>query len=49
MITFYSEDDLTSFGSYLLSKERKERTSDVNQDKVTHADVLNWKDVIGYN
>jgi len=44
MITFYTEEDLTSFGNYLLSETRKDITSEVNRDKVTHADVANWKD-----
>lgn len=35
--------DLTSFGNYLLSDKRKQITSEINQNKVTHADVLNWK------
>jgi len=47
MITFYTEEDLTSFGNYLLSKTRKDRTSEVNHDKVTHADAANWRDEIG--
>lgn len=43
-ITGYSEADLVSFGNYLLSDERKERTSELNQQAVTHADLANWKD-----
>ena len=35
--------DLTSFGNYLLSKEREERISDLNKRNVTHADYENWK------
>ena len=42
MITFYNEEDLTSFGNYLLSETRKDRTSEINRDNVTHADVANW-------
>lgn len=36
-------DKLTSFGNYLLSKEREERISEINKHNVTHADVENWK------
>ena len=34
---------LTSFGNYLLSKEREERISEINKRNVTHADYENWK------
>ena len=37
------EEQFTAFGNYLLSDERKERTSELNQGKVTEADFLNWK------
>lgn len=36
-------DKLTSFGNYLLSKEREERISEINKRNVTHADYENWK------
>ncbi|WP_435416285.1 hypothetical protein [Polaribacter aestuariivivens] len=38
-------DELTSFGNYLLSKEREEIISDVNKRNVTHADYENWKHI----
>lgn len=34
---------LTSFGNYLLSDERNKSIRKVNRDKVTHADIENWK------
>jgi len=43
MVTYFNKKDLVSFGNYLLSKERKERTSKENQENVTHADIENWK------
>lgn len=36
-------DELTSFGNYLLSKEREERISEINKRNVTYADYENWK------
>lgn len=36
--------DLISFGKYLLSEERQNRTSNLLQREVTHADVCNWQD-----
>jgi hypothetical protein len=36
--------DLISFGQYLLSEERQNRTSEVLLRDVTHADVCNWQD-----
>jgi len=44
MITFYNEKDFVSFGNYLLSEIRKQRTSEINRDKVTDADIKNWKE-----
>lgn len=35
--------ELTSFGNYLLSKERNKRISEINKENVTHADYENWK------
>ena len=40
------EKDLVSFGNYLLSKKRKERTSKINQSSVTDADLANWREEI---
>jgi len=37
-----TEKDLVAFGNYLLSAERKEITSELNQDSVTHADWCNF-------
>lgn len=37
----YSEAELVSFGNYLLSIERDERTQ-VHKHEVTHADMCNW-------
>lgn len=41
----YTETDLTSFGNYLLSEERKERiiNKEAVGNQVTHADFENWK------
>lgn len=38
-----TENELTSFGNYLLSNERAERISNINKGNVTHADYENWK------
>ena len=43
MDRIYLEDEVVSFGNYLLSKERSENTSIENQNIVTHADLENWK------
>ncbi len=43
MVTYFNRKDLVEFGNYLLSEERKNRTSEINQSNVTHADVENWK------
>ena len=40
------EKDLVSFGNYLLSEKRKERTSAINQSQVTDADLANWREEI---
>tara|TARA_R110001592_G_C13189769_1_gene752254 strand:- start:1121 stop:1276 length:156 start_codon:yes stop_codon:yes gene_type:complete len=42
MVTYFNKKDLVSFGKYLLSERRKSRVSEINQDKVTHADIENW-------
>jgi len=34
---------LVQFGNYLLSEERKERTSEINRNNVTDADLENFK------
>lgn len=39
-----SNNDLVTFGNYLLSNERKHKTSELNQNNVTHADIENWKE-----
>lgn len=41
------EKRIVSFGNYVLSKEREERTSEINQDKVTDADLANWREKQG--
>ena len=42
MVTNFNKKDIVEFGNYLLSEERKTRTSEVNQNAVTHADFENW-------
>lgn len=42
-IQSYSRAHLVSFGNYLLSDEREERTSAASQQVVTHADLANWE------
>ena len=42
MVTYYNKKDLVAFGNYLLSEERKSRTSEESQFNVTHADIENW-------
>jgi hypothetical protein len=46
MVTYFNKKDLVKFGNYLLSKERNESVSDLNKDKVTHADVENFLETI---
>jgi hypothetical protein len=42
----YEEKDLVSFGNYLLSKERQDTIiNEENLDKVTDADLSNWKEL----
>ena len=54
MVTFFTEEDLISFGNYLLSKERWEsivrnpdfpndETLDERLREVHHSDIENWK------
>jgi len=38
-----SEAQQVRFGNYLLSEERKQRTSKLNRQNVTHADLENFK------
>lgn len=40
-------NELVSFGNYLLSEERTKNISELNKDKVTHADIENWKNISG--
>jgi len=40
-------NELVSFGNYLLSEERTKNISEINKDKVTHADIENWKNISG--
>jgi len=46
MVTYFNRKDLVKFGNYLLSKERKEKVSELNQENVTHADVENFLEAI---
>jgi hypothetical protein len=42
----YREKDLVSFGNYLLSQKRKDTIiNEENLDKVTDADLSNWKEL----
>lgn len=36
----FTRQQIVSFGNYLLSDLRK--VSEINKDKVTHADIENW-------
>jgi hypothetical protein len=42
----YTLADMVEFGNYILSKERKSRTSIIVQDGVSHADLENWKELM---
>jgi len=42
----YTEDQLTQFGNYLLSDERKKSIRKINQKIVCHADVENFKETL---
>lgn len=44
MITYFTREDLKSFGDYLLSEKRKNRTSDIMRSEVHYADIQNWMD-----
>jgi hypothetical protein len=46
MVTYFNKKDIVSFGNYLLSEERKNRISELNQNNVTHADIENWKETV---
>ncbi|KKN36697.1 hypothetical protein LCGC14_0770850 [marine sediment metagenome] len=46
MVTYFNRKDIVSFGNYLLSQERMKRISEENKDKVTQADIENWKEKI---
>lgn len=40
-------EELVSFGNYLLSEARDKAISNENRNKVTHADIENWKNILG--
>lgn len=45
MIIFFEEDDLVSFGNYMISEERKESYKNyvgVDSSKVLPVDIQNW-------
>jgi hypothetical protein len=46
MVLYFNKKDLVKFGNYLLSEKRNESVSDLNKDKVTHADVENFLETI---
>ena len=42
----YSKKDLVAFGNYLLSKQRaKTVINETSKNKVTHADLENFKEI----
>tara|TARA_R110001606_G_scaffold321052_2_gene467899 strand:- start:6508 stop:6885 length:378 start_codon:yes stop_codon:yes gene_type:complete len=45
MVTSFNKKDIVEFGNYILSKERKNRTSEINQENITHADIENWLEI----
>ena len=45
-VTYFNKKDLVKFGKYLLSEERKNKVSELNQQNVTHADVENFLESI---
>lgn len=46
MVLYFNKKDLVKFGEYLLSDERKNKVSELNQQNVTHADVENFLESI---
>lgn len=45
-VTYFNKKDLVKFGEYLLSGKRNESVSELNRNKVTHADVENFLESI---
>lgn len=46
MVTYFNKKDLVKFGEYLLSEKRNKSVSEINKNKVTHADVENFLESI---